>query len=89
MRQREKESEYRIHERAKTRRRRAGLREREEKWDQRRDVPAKSDGIRRGRKEEEEEEKRWLLKRERASGTPANGWNVSESVIESRKGRAG
>lgn len=44
--------------------------------DQRRDVPAKSDGIRRGRKEEEEEEKRWLLKRGRASGTPANGWNV-------------
>lgn len=44
--------------------------------DQRRDVPAKSDGIRRGRKEEEEEEKRWLLKRGRASGTPTNGWNV-------------
>lgn len=36
-------------------------------------MPAKSDGIRRGRKEEEEEEKRWLLKRGRASGTPANG----------------
>lgn len=74
--EREKESEYRIHERAKTRRGRAGAREREEERDQRRDVPAKSDGIRRGRKEEEEGEKRWMLKRGRASGTPANGWNV-------------
>lgn len=71
--EREKVSEYRIHERAKTRRWRAGVREREE---ERRDVPAKSDGIRRGRKEEEEGEKRWMLKRGRASGTPANGWNV-------------
>lgn len=75
-REREKESEYRIHERAKTRRGRAGAREREVERDQRRDVPAKSDGIRRGRKEEEEGEKRWMLKRGRASGTPANGWNV-------------
>lgn len=74
--EREKESEYRIHERAKTRRGRAGAREREVERDQRRDVPAKSDGIRRGRKEEEEGEKRWMLKRGRASGTPANGRNV-------------
>lgn len=44
--------------------------------DQRGGVLAKSDRIRRGRKEEEEEETRWLLKRGRASGTPANGWNV-------------
>lgn len=55
---------------------RAGVREREEERDQRRDVPAKSDGIRRGRKEEEEGEKRWMLKRGRASGMPTNGWNV-------------
>lgn len=52
------------------------MREREEERDQRRDIPAKSDGIRRGRKEEEEEEKRWMLKRGRASGMPTNGWNV-------------
>lgn len=58
------------------RRGRAGLREREEVREQRRDVLAKSDRIRRGRKEEEEEEKRWLLKRGRASGTLVNGWNV-------------
>jgi len=47
--------------------------EREEERDQRRDVPAKSDGIRRGRKEEEEGETRWMLKRGRASGILANG----------------
>lgn len=34
------------------------------------DVPAKSDGIRRGRKEEEEGEKRRMVKRRRASGMP-------------------
>lgn len=61
-----------IHERAKPRRGRAGVRERGDGAGGREepgDVPAKSDGIRRGRKEEEEGEKRRMLKRGRESGT--------------------
>lgn len=49
------------HERAKTRRRSVGMKEREAgRRDQggRGDIPGKSDAIRRGRKEEEEGEKR-------------------------------
>lgn len=63
-----------IRERAKTRRGRAGAREKERRVaggrEVRGDVPAKSDGICRGRKEEEEGEKRWMVKRGRASGMP-------------------
>lgn len=68
------ESEYRIY--ASERKRAAGepAREKERRVaggrEVRGDVPAKSDGICRGRKEEEEGEKRWMVKRGRASGMP-------------------
>lgn len=69
---RETLSEYRIHERAENAPRESRC-ERKGATGQtggtRGDVPAKSDGIRRGRKEEEQGEKRRMLKRRRASGT--------------------
>lgn len=65
------------------------MREREGYWREEsgENVPAKSDGICRGRKEKEEGEKRRMLKAQTCKRDAANGWMENDRERERKRGR--